>query len=181
MNDKLEMISAPVQTQFERRFVLDDLPAPLTRASFHLQFFDNYITNTRLFLQRVRNPATKQWTRKLMQKYALSATDLSHYAAAEIGLSAAEYEVLSVFEANELRYNRYFWQQENCNLMIDMYLNRELWNLVLATVQFDTRERMQAFALPSFVKSEITHDKSFVGINLSNLSLSEIQKNLVKD
>jgi hypothetical protein len=56
MNDQLKMISANAQIQFERRFVLDDLPAPLTRASSHLQFFDNYITNTRLFLQRVEIP-----------------------------------------------------------------------------------------------------------------------------
>ena len=182
MNDQLKMISANAQIQFERRFVLDDLPAPLTRASSHLQFFDNYITNTRLFLQRVRNPETKQWKYRLVQKYALISTDLSRNVVAEINLNEDEYEVLSVFEANELRYNRYLWQSENdFSMMIDMYLNRELWNLILATVQFNTLEEMQTFALPLFVKLEITNHESFNGINLSNLSLSAIQREMVKE
>jgi CYTH domain-containing protein len=117
-----------------------------------------------------------------VHKYALISTDLSRNVVAEINLNEDEYEVLSVFEANELRYNRYLWQSENdFSMMIDMYLNRELWNLILATVQFNTLEEMQTFALPLFVKLEITNDESFNGINLSNLSLSEIQREMVKE
>ena len=42
----------------ERRYLLQDLPEGLTRASPHVQITDNYITGTRLRLRKVRDPRT---------------------------------------------------------------------------------------------------------------------------
>ena len=55
------------RTELRRVFLLENLPKPLTRASRHLQIFDNYIENTRLRLRSVRVPETKDWTWILQQ------------------------------------------------------------------------------------------------------------------
>src|SRR5918912_3220801 len=65
------------RTERERKFLLRELPEPLTRASEHVQIWDNYITNTRLRLRRIRVPKTKEYILKLTQKYAPAPPDFS--------------------------------------------------------------------------------------------------------
>lgn len=167
-----------MKTAYRRRFLLEDLPAPLTRASEHLQFFDNYLTQTRLLLRQIRDPKTRAWTRKFVQEFAADAANLSKINRVEIDLSEYEYEVLSVFEGNELRCNRYFYELETGELEIDMILNRELWNLILASVEFETETEMQAFSPPDFVECEITQDEFFLPQNLVESNLEDVKKHL---
>jgi hypothetical protein len=96
----------------ERRFLLRELPEGLTRASEHLQIWDNYITNTRLRLRKIRVPQTKEYTWKLTQKFAPAPPDFSRTIITNIYLTEYEYEVLSVFEGNEIRKNRYPYEHE---------------------------------------------------------------------
>ncbi|MBC7798927.1 MAG: hypothetical protein H7Z37_18815 [Pyrinomonadaceae bacterium] len=165
----------------ERRFLLEGLPAPLTRASEHLQFFDNYLTETRLFLSQIRVPKTKEWTRRFVQKFPTqideNTLDLSRLTISEIELNAYEYEVLAVFEGNELRYNRYFHETNAQIITIDLYIG-DLWGLILATATFETDEAMQKFTIPDFVYSEVTQDEFFTGANLSNLKFADVQNHL---
>lgn len=173
------MNNTNLQIKFERRFLLENLPEPLTRASQHLQFFDNHLTETRLVLRQVRTPQTKQWKRYFVQKYAVAPPDLSRTANAEIELSEYEYEVLSVFEGNELRYNRYFYELDGGKaVVIDMVLNRELWNLILATVEFESAEEMKSFEPPQFFGREITNDENLTAAKLVDLTLADVQKHL---
>ena len=72
-----------------------------------MQITDNYITGTRLRLRKVREPQTNKWTVKFTQKFAPNAADLSRTIITNTYLTAAEAEVLGVFEANEIRKNRY--------------------------------------------------------------------------
>ena len=163
--------------KFERRFLLTDLPAPLTRASEHLQFFDNYLTGTRLLLRQIRTPKTKQWQRKFVQKYAIQPPDLSCFAFSEIELSEYEYEILSVFEGNELRYNRYFLKLETGETMfVDMFLNRQLWNLILAAIEFETEEAMKKFVAPPFLIKEITNEPLFSPAKLADATIENSQQ-----
>src|SRR5882724_12714261 len=87
----------------ERRYLLQDLPEGLTRASHHLQITDNYLTGTRLRLRKVRDPQTNKWVVKFTQKFAPRLEDLSRTLITNTYLNPVEYEVLSVFEANEIR------------------------------------------------------------------------------
>src|SRR5260370_13440370 len=91
----------------ERRYLLQDLPEGLSRADHHLQITDNYITGTRLRIRRVRDPKTNKWIAKFTQKFAPNPADFSHTRITNIYLNALEAETLSVFEANEIRKNRY--------------------------------------------------------------------------
>lgn len=167
-----------MKTVYRRRFLLADLPAPLARASEHLQFFDNYLTETRLLLRRIRDPKTRSWTRRFVREFPAEAANLAQINSVEIDLDEREYEVLSIFEGNELRYNRYFYELENGKLEIDMILNRELWNLILGTVEFETEADMQAFSPPEFVQKEITHDRFFLPQNLVDANLEDVKKHL---
>src|SRR5216684_7832235 len=85
----------------ERRYLLQDLPQGLMRASPHVQITDNYITGTRLRLRKVRDPQTNKWTLKLTQKFAPNPKDLSRTVITNVYLDAREYNMLAVFEANE--------------------------------------------------------------------------------
>ncbi|HEX8196991.1 MAG TPA: hypothetical protein VF571_12440 [Pyrinomonadaceae bacterium] len=167
-----------MKTIYRRRFLLEDLPAPLTRASEHLQFFDNYLTETRLLLRQIRTPKTRLWERKFVQEFPDEASDFSKLNYAEIDLSEYEYEVLSVFEGNELRYNRYFYELENGKLKIDMILNRELWNLIFASAEFETEAEMRSFSPPDFAAREITQDEFFLPKNLASSTLEDVKKHL---
>src|SRR6266540_1447189 len=86
----------------ERRYLLQDLPEELTRASPHVQITDNYITGTRLRLRKIRDPQTNKWTVKLTQKFAPDPDDLSRTTITNIYLNALEAETLDVFATNEI-------------------------------------------------------------------------------
>lgn len=159
----------------ERKFILRELPAPLTRASEHLQIWDNYITNTRLRLRRVRVPQTKEQRWKLTQKFAPDADDLSRTVITNIYLTPAEYEVFSIFEGNEIRKNRYPFEFEGRAYGLDVFLGG-LWGLMLAETEFATDEEMRDFAVPSFALADVTNDVQFTGARLVETTFAEIRE-----
>ncbi|MGI9167475.1 MAG: hypothetical protein ACR2G5_14040, partial [Pyrinomonadaceae bacterium] len=110
------------QFERERRYLLQALPDGLTRASPHLQITDNYITGTRLRLRKVRDPKTNKWIVKFTQKFAPNPEDLSRTLITNVYLNAREAETLAIFEANEIRKNRYPYVWEGRKLSIDMFL-----------------------------------------------------------
>ena len=93
----------------ERRYLLRELPEGLNRADHHLQITDNYITGTRLRVRKVRDPKTNKWVVKFTQKFAPDPADLSRTMITNTYLTALESETLSVFGANEIRKNRYYF------------------------------------------------------------------------
>ena len=161
----------------ERRFLLRDLPEPLTRASEHVQIWDNYITNTRLRLRKIRVPKTKEYVLKLTQKYAPAPPDFSRTVITNIYLSPAEYEVLSIFEGNEIRKNRYPFEHEGRAYSIDIFLGA-LWGLVLAETSFETDEEMRDFTLPSFAVADVTEDELFTGARLVEITIDDLRAEL---
>ncbi|HEV2911866.1 MAG TPA: hypothetical protein VGX92_01000 [Pyrinomonadaceae bacterium] len=161
----------------ERRFLLRDLPAPLTRASEHVQITDNYITATRLRLRRIRVPLTKERVWKLTQKFAPDPPDYSRTVITNLYLSPSEYEVLSVFEGNEIRKNRYPFEHEGRAYSIDVFLGA-LWGLVLAETSFETDGEMRDFAPPPFAVMEVTNDEMFTGARLVELTIDDLRAEL---
>lgn len=159
----------------ERRYLLEDLPEGLTRASPHVQITDNYITGTRLRLRKVRDPQTNKWTVKFTQKFAPDPADLSRTIITNTYLTAAESEVLAVFEANEIRKNRYPFEFEGQKFSVDMFLG-DLFGLVLAEASFDTDEALESFPKPGFALADVTNNELFTGGRLSVLTFAEIRK-----
>jgi CYTH domain-containing protein len=162
----------------ERRYLLADLPEGLTRADPHHQITDNYITGTRLRLRKVRDPRTNKWTVKFTQKFAANPEDLSRTIITNTYLNALEAEVLSVFNTNEIRKNRYRFEFEGRQFAVDMFLG-ELFGLVLAEVNFETDQELDNFPKPTFAIADVTNDPVFAGGSLCELTFAEVRQHIV--
>jgi CYTH domain-containing protein len=173
----LSVLSEYARVERERRFLLHEMPEPLTRASPHVQIWDNYITGTRLRLRKIRTPQTKTWKLKLTQKHTPEPEDFSRTLITNTYLSAYEYEVLSVFEGNEIRKNRYPFEYEGRKYSIDVFLGA-LWGLILAETEFETDEEMRSFSPPPFAALEVTQDEIFTGAGLVELTFEELRVKL---
>jgi len=162
----------------ERRYLLEDLPEGLSRADHHLQITDNYLTGTRLRLRKVRDPQTNKWIVKLTQKFAPDPEDLSRTSITNIYLNAEEAEVLSVFEANEIRKNRYYFESGGRQFSVDMFLG-DLFGLVLAELGFATDDELDSFPAPSFALADVTNNSTFTGGRLCLLTFAEVKAEIV--
>lgn len=163
------------RVELERRFLLNDLPEGLNRADDHLQITDSYITGTRLRIRKVRDPKTNKWIVKFTQKFAPDPADLSRTLITNIYLNPLEAETLSIFEANEIRKNRYYFDFAGRRYSIDMFLG-DLLGLVLAETGFTTDEEMRAFQTPPFALAEVTNNEIFTGGKLCQLTFAEIRE-----
>jgi CYTH domain-containing protein len=158
--------------ELRRTFLIEDLPEPLTRAAEHLQFFDDYISNTRMRLRSVRDPATKKWTRVLQQREASPDGRVMQYA--EIFLNDAEYGRFELFEGTEIRKNRYFFDLDGRRYELDVYL-WPLWGLNTALTYFENEDEMNAFEPPEFLVREITNNSFYFGENLVTKSMDDVK------
>jgi CYTH domain-containing protein len=163
----------------ERRYLLRDLPAGLTRADPHLQITDNYITGTRLRLRKVRDPQTNKWIVKLTQKFAPNPDDFSRTIITNTYLNPLEAETFSVFNTNEIRKNRYYFDFEGRKFSVDMFLG-DLFGLVLAEVSFETDEELDSYRKPSFALAEVTNEPLFSGGKLCELTFPEVRQAILR-
>lgn len=163
----------------ERRYLLADLPDGLTRADPHLQITDNYLTGTRLRIRKVRDPRTNKWTVKFTQKFVANPGEFSRTIITNIYLNALEAETLAMFDANEIRKNRYRFEFQGRSFAVDMFLG-DLFGLVLAEVSFDTDEELERFVKPSFVLAEVTNNELFTGGRLSQLSFADLRDEIIR-
>src|SRR2546422_6758209 len=161
----------------ERRYLLHDLPEGLNRADHHSQITDNYLTSTRLRIRKVRDPRTNKWVVKFTQKFAPNPDDLSRTMITNIYLNATEAETLAIFEANEIRKNRYPFEFDGRKFSVDMFLG-DLFGLVLAEVSFATDEEMDTFAKPPWALADVTNNEIFSGGKLSQLTFEDIRKEI---
>lgn len=161
----------------ERRYLLQDLPEGLMRPDPHVQITDNYITGTRLRIRKLRDPQTNKWTVKFTQKFAPNAQDLSRTLITNIYLNAIEAGTMAIFEANEIRKNRYHFDFEGRTFSIDMFLG-DLFGLVLAEVSFETDEELENFAKPTFAIADVTNNELFTGGRLCNLKFADVREEI---
>lgn len=174
----------PAQSKYarverERRYLLQDLPEGLSRADPHVQITDNYVTGTRLRIRKVREPRTNKWTVKFTQKFAPDPQDLSRTIITNTYLNALEAETLSMFDANEIRKNRYPFEYEGKKFSVDMFLG-DLFGLVLAEVSFETDQELEAFMKPPFAIADVTNNELFTGGRLCQLTFESIREEIMK-
>ena len=167
------------QIEFQRLFLIERLPEPLTPASSHLQLFDRYIENTRLRLRQVRDPYSNSWMRILQQHIpaisdAFAVTNLS-----EVHLNDAEFALFERFTGGETRKNRYFHEFDRVPFVFDVYLGN-LRGLHIAKVEFGDREQMEDFVPPPFAVFDVTNDAFFAGPSLADKTFSEIQAEVAR-
>ncbi len=161
----------------ERRYLLRDLPDGLQRTDPHLQITDNYITGTRLRVRKVRDPKTNKWTVKFTQKFPLQSDDLSRTVITNTYLNAIEAETLSVFNSNEIRKNRYYYEYEGRRFNVDMFLG-DLFGLVLAEVSFETDDELANFPKPPFALADVTNQPAFSGGKLAEMTFADVRERI---
>ena len=163
----------------ERRYLLQDLPEGMTRADYHLQITDNYMTGSRLRLRKVRDPRTNKWIVKLTQKFPIADGDFARCVITNTYLNALEAETLStLFDSNEIRKNRYYFDYHGRKFSVDMFLG-DLFGLVLAEVGFDNDNEMRLFEKPPFALADVTHNELFSGGRLSQLTFADVRQGIV--
>lgn len=167
------------QTELHRLFLVEGLPEPLTPASRHLQIFDNYLPNTRIRLRKVRDPATNAWTKVLQQRFPAVEGEYAVTKLSEIYLNESEYAVFEIFEGRELRKNRYFHEFDGVSITFDVYLG-DLLGLSTARVDFDSIDRMKAFETPAFAIFEITNAPFFLGENLIDKGIADVESEVLR-
>ena len=182
------MINKTFRTELRRLFLVSDLPEPLTRASLHLQIFDNYIENTRLRIRSLRSPVTNEWAWILEQRFPLE--DLTQWKVSEIHLDEAEHNVFEQFEgrqirlnerveSREVRKNRYYHEFNGRQIEFDIFLGK-LWGLNLAKAIFNSVDEMQNFELPHFAIREVSNNYFFTGGNLVGKVFADVQAEFEK-
>jgi CYTH domain-containing protein len=167
------------RTEMHRSFLIEGLPEPLTRASAHIQIFDNYITGTRLRIRSVRDPETAAWTRILQQRFPATEGDFAVLKFSEIYLNDAEYAQFEMFEGNEIRKNRYFHEFDRTTIAFDVYLGK-MWGLNIARVEFQSRDELDRYEPPPFAIVEITNDPFFLGEVLVTKSFEDVREEVSK-
>ena len=168
-----------VRVERERRYLLRALPEGVSLRDEHAQITDNYITGTRLRLRKSRWVPTGEWSLKLTQKQTVAPPDFSRALITTLYLNRAEYEALSVFEANELRKNRYYLRHEGRLYSVNVYLG-DLRGLVLAETDFETDAELDAHPAPPFAVADVTGEELFTGARLVHLTADEIREELKK-
>ena len=136
-------------------------------------------TGTRLRIRKVRDPKTNKWIVKFTQKFAPNPEDLSRTIITNTYLNAIEAETLAVFEANEIRKNRYHFEFDGRRFSIDMFLG-DLFGLVLAEVSFETDEDLDSFLKPPFALADVTNNEIFSGGRLSELTFEDIRNEVAR-
>jgi len=162
------------KTEFQRTFLVESLPEPLTRASSHIQIFDNYIANTRIRLRSIRDPQTRAWTRILQQRFPQAENDLAVLKIAEIYLDDAEYDRFKLFEGCEIRKNRYAHEFDSKMFAFDVYIG-ELWGLNISKIVFENIEASCKFEPPPFLIFEVTNNAFFSGEHLVSKTFADVR------
>lgn len=163
------------RTEIHRTFLIETLPEPLTRASAHIQLFDNYIPETRIRLRSIRTPEKKEWMHILQQRFRAGP----EWKIAEIYLNEVEHEHFKIFEGSEIRKNRYFHEFDRRMFAFDVYLG-SLWGLNRARAEFESIVEMQAFEPPPWATFEVTNHKFFDDSNLVNCKFEKVQAEVAR-
>lgn len=164
------------KTEYERSFLIENLPEPLTRASSHIQIFDNYITDTRLRIRSVRDPNSRKWTWILQQILRPAENTLK---TGEIYLNENEHNRLEFFEGIEIRKNRYFHDFDNRQFTFDVFLGI-LWGLNMVKAAFQTESELLEFEPPPFAVFEVTRNTFFFGENLVTKKFEDVRAEVEK-
>ena len=167
------------RTEYRRVYLVESLPEPLTRASEHIQFFDNYIANTRMRLRTVRIPETKEWQWSLEQRVWEVEGSNRVCCVSEITLNEAEHAQFETFEGTEIRKNRYTTEIAGRPFEFDVYLGK-LWGLNRGSVSFGSLDELNAFGSPGDEYLEVTDRPFFRDENIVELTFEDVQDEVAR-
>lgn len=165
----------------KRIYLLEALPAPLTRADDHWQIFDDYTAGGEFRLRQIRVPQTREWFRFREKIEVISSgqrgltLEITRVFLPDEGFSGH-----AAHAEKEIRKNRYFPELEGREMAIDVFLGN-LWGLILAQAFFDTDEEMEQFTVPEFAVMEVSGNQFFRGENLVEKNFEQVREEFDKN
>jgi CYTH domain-containing protein len=160
------------ETAYKRIFLLEELPAPLTRMDEHWQIFDDYTAWPEFRLRQIRVPRTREWFRMKEEIRIAEAREEISRTLLPDGDSAD-----NMHPDKEIRKNRYFY--EGSDLAVDVFLGK-LWGLILAQINFTDEKKAADLSPPEFALIEVSDNKFFRGENLVEKKFDDIKKEFAK-
>ena len=162
----------------ERRFLLWELPDGLEERPY-THITDHYLPHTRLRLRRVADEADNIVALKLTQKIGETAVPTQHTTITNIYLNEAEYQTLAQLGGKRLEKRRYRYSSSGHTFSVDVF-DGLLSGLILAEIEAQTDEQLQAVSLPAWAVAEVSNDIFFTGGNLVTVTLAQLQAELAR-
>ena len=152
------------QFEYERRFLLSELPKDLDPAQHPRLIVDHYIDNSNLRLRKMETANPNQFQYKFCKK--IEPPDRSSFVRiiTNIYLSVEEYKLFAEMPASHLTKVRYTYFQNNVRYSIDVFAKQ---NLILCEVEKPSLETLLAVPFPDFSVAEVTDDPHFNGAYLA--------------
>lgn len=153
----------------ERRFLLGQLPPQLDPDNFQ-RLHDRYILGAPMRLRRVETPSGVPLLTKLGQKIVDPENPEStrHRLMTTIYLTPEEGEVFASLPAHSSIKRRYKLAEQGWTFVIDSYeAPNTAKGLLIAEVECDTDEALDAIQCPSWALREITDEPQWSGAKLS--------------
>ena len=149
------------QIEYERRFLLRQLPSDLQYGQF-IQITDVYIPYTRLRLRKMASPSGEILALKLTQKYSHSDLPASQTVITNSYLNEVEFDTLAGLSGRILSKQRYTYYHIGYRWSLDEFQG-PLDGLLLAEIEAQSAEELAQIPMPSFALKEVTGDLRFTG------------------
>jgi len=149
------------QIEYERRFLLRQLPSDLQRDQF-IQITDVYIPYTRLRLRKMASPSGEILALKLTQKYRHSDLPASQTIITNFYLNEVEFDTLAGLSGRILSKQRYTYHHAGHRWSLDVFQG-PLHGLILAEIEAQSAEALAQVPIPRFAFKEVTDDPRVTG------------------
>lgn len=153
----------------ERRFLLEQLPPQLNHEEYQ-RFHDRYIIGAPVRLRRVETPGGEHLVTKLGQKIANpdAPNNPRHQLMTTIYLTRDEGQVFASLPAHCASKRRYKLKEQGWTFCIDQYeAPASIAGLLIAEVECDTDEALDAIVCPAWALREITNEQGWSGATLA--------------
>jgi len=163
--------------EIERRYLLNKIPDDLVENTNGWLITDRYILNTRLRLRSMKSISSNENIYKLTQKYRSEDQNTYEATITNLYLTEDEYKCLESLESRIVKKKRYPYNAQSQNFSIDVFEDHHQ-GLILAEIEFESKSKLDEFALPLFALKDVTDDSFFAGGNLVNMTDEEFRKGL---
>jgi hypothetical protein len=160
--------------EYERRWLLRNLPPELDPSRPAGLITDHYIDNTRLRLREQRDLGSGRCIRKLGQKFPERDGQLDVIVITNIYLNEAEYRTFLALPARRIVKHTWALDHNGRRYVIDAF-RESLEGLILAECEYATEPDMRAAPAPRFDGVEVTSMPEFTGGELAGRSFDDIR------
>lgn len=166
--------------EYERRFLLSELPAQIDPETGFKRIIDVYIDGTRLRRRSMYSPAGELLTSKFTQKYTALGQPPTETTITNLYLNETEAAMIESLPGLTLTKRRYPYPSNGVTYSLDTF-EGPLAGLVLAEVEALSAEQIDSMPIPTLALREVTAEPAFTGGVLVRLSRSEFERLLSRE